>query len=162
MRFAICPINETSTASAFELATEVFVRHSHLHKAVAADLRSYRAYVVRGGFYRDVADGLSLMAVDRTDNTVMGVLIVRDFITPAPPQLADPRYAPDCGGHQSFGIDLSPSAPDICRRGGIGGYGRRRPDYAGTGGVPERCEWRWRHMGLRAAIAILLGNCHLR
>ena len=71
MRFAICPINETSTASAFELATEVFVRHSHLHKAVGADLRSYRAYKA-AGFFRDVADGLSLMAVDRTDNNVIG------------------------------------------------------------------------------------------
>jgi GNAT superfamily N-acetyltransferase len=93
MRFAICPINETLTASAFELATEVFVRHSHLHKAVGADLRSYRAYVA-AGFFRDVADGLSLMAVDRTDNNVIGVLIVRDFISPAPPQLDDPQYAP--------------------------------------------------------------------
>ena len=70
MRFAICPINETWTASASELATEVFVRHSNLHKAVGADLSSYRARVAVG-FYRDVADGLSLIAVDRTDNTVI-------------------------------------------------------------------------------------------
>ena len=84
MRFAICPLNETWVASAFKLTTEVFVRHSNLHKAVGADLRSYRAYVA-AGFYRDVVDGLSLMAFDRTENTVMGVLIVRDFITPAPP-----------------------------------------------------------------------------
>ena len=56
MRFAICPINETWTASAFELATEVFVRHSNLHKAVGADLRSYRAYVA-AGFYNNVAYG---------------------------------------------------------------------------------------------------------
>ena len=93
MRFAICPINETWTASAFELATEVFVRHSNLHKAVGADLRSYQAYVA-AGFYNNVADGLSLMAVDRTENTVIGVLIVRDFITRAPSQLDDPQYAP--------------------------------------------------------------------
>ena len=93
MHFVICPINETWTASAFELATEVFVRHSNLHKAVGADLSSYRAYVAKG-FYRDVADGLSLMAVDRTENTVMGALIVRDFIANAPPQLDDTRYAP--------------------------------------------------------------------
>ena len=93
MRFAICPINETCTASAFELATEVFVRHSNLNQAVGADLSSYRAYVA-AGFYRDVADGFSLMAADRKENTVMGVRIVRDFITPAPPQLNDPRYAP--------------------------------------------------------------------
>ena len=93
MRFAICPINETCTASAFELATEVFVRHSNLNQAVGADLSSYRAYVA-AGFYRDVADGFSLMAADRKENTVMGVRIVRDFITPAPPQLDDPRYAP--------------------------------------------------------------------
>ena len=92
MRFSICPINETWTASAFELATEVFARHNNLHKAVGADLSSYRAYVA-AGFYRDVADGLWLMAVDRTENTVMGVLIVRDFITLAPTQLDDPRYA---------------------------------------------------------------------
>ena len=83
MPFAICPINEKSTASAFELATEVFVRHSNLHTAVGAYLSSYRAYVA-AGFHRDVVDGLSLMAVDLTENTVMGVLIVRDFITPAP------------------------------------------------------------------------------
>ena len=93
MRFAICPITETWTSSAFDLATEVFVRHSNLHKAVGACLSSYRAYVA-AGFYRNVADGLSLMAVDRTENTVMGVLIVRDFITPTPHQLDDPRYAP--------------------------------------------------------------------
>ena len=93
MRFAICPINETWTASAFELATEVFVRHSNLNQAVGADLSSYRAYVATG-FYRDVADGLSLIADDRTQKTVMGVLITRDFITPATPQLDDPRYAP--------------------------------------------------------------------
>ena len=92
MHFVICPINETWTASAFELATEVFLRYSNLHKVVGADLVSYRAYVA-AGFYRHVADGLSLMAVDRRENTVMGVPIVCNFITPAPPQMNDSRYA---------------------------------------------------------------------
>ena len=93
IRFSICPINEKWNASAFEPATGVFARHSNLHKAVGADLSSYRAYVA-AGFYRDVADGLWLMAVDRTENTVMGVLIVRDFITLAPTHLDEPRYTP--------------------------------------------------------------------
>ena len=93
MPFAIFPKNETWTASAFELATEVFVCHGNLHKAVRADSRSYQAHVA-AGFYNNVADGLSLMAVDCTESTVMGVLILRDFITLAPPQLEDPRYAP--------------------------------------------------------------------
>ena len=70
----------------------MFVRHSNLHKAVGADLSSSRAYVA-AGFYRDVADGLSLMAFDRREKMVMGVLIVRDLIIPAPPKLNDPRYA---------------------------------------------------------------------
>ena len=92
MRFAICPTNETLTAFAFELATEVFARHSNLHKAVGAGFSSHRVYLA-AGFYRDVTDGLSRMAFDRKKNTAMDVLLVRDFITPAPPQLDDLRYA---------------------------------------------------------------------
>ena len=40
MRFAICPIDETWTASAFELTTEVFERHSNLYKAGGAPARA--------------------------------------------------------------------------------------------------------------------------
>ena len=75
------------------LRPRLFARHSNVHKALGADLNSYPAYVA-AGFYRDVADGLSLVVVDRTANTVMGVLIVRAFITPAPSQLDDTRCTP--------------------------------------------------------------------
>ena len=40
MRFAICPIYKTWTASAFELTTEVFERHSNLNKAGGAPARA--------------------------------------------------------------------------------------------------------------------------
>ena len=62
----------------------MFVRRSNLNKAVGEDSSSYRAYVA-AGFYCNVADGLSLITLDRKEKTVVGMLIKRDFITPTPP-----------------------------------------------------------------------------
>ena len=90
MRFAICQINETWTTSAVEPSTEVFVRHSNLYKAVGADLSSSRAYVA-AGFYLDAADGLSLMAVDRTEKTVLRFLwVVEDNFVAVRPRVRVP------------------------------------------------------------------------
>jgi len=93
MAFDICRLDDRWCEAAFDLATEVFVRHSSLHLAVGATLSSYRAYVA-ADFYRDVLDGLSLFAIDRLSNTLIGVLLVRDFIKPASVPINDPRYAP--------------------------------------------------------------------
>ncbi|MGA1186738.1 MAG: hypothetical protein ACO3WT_05275 [Candidatus Puniceispirillaceae bacterium] len=93
MAFDICRLDDRWCEAAFDLATEVFVRHSSLHLAVGATLSSYRAYVA-ADFCRDVLDGLSLVAIDRLSNTLIGVLLVRDFIKPASVPINDPRYAP--------------------------------------------------------------------
>ena len=90
MAFDICRLDDRWCEAAFDLATEVFVRHSSLHLAVGATLSSYRAYVA-ADFYRDVLDGLSLVAIDRLSNTLIGVLLVRDFIKPASVPINDPR-----------------------------------------------------------------------
>ena len=93
MAFDICRLDDRWCEAAFDLATEVFVRHSSLHLAVGATLSSYRAYVA-ADFCRDVLDGLSFVAIDRLSNTLIGVLLVCYFIKPASVPINDPRYAP--------------------------------------------------------------------
>ena len=60
----ICRLDHRWREAAFELAIEVFFRHSHLYQPVGANLSSYHAYVT-ADFYRNVMDGLSLVAIYR-------------------------------------------------------------------------------------------------
>ena len=63
MAFDICRLDNRWCESAFELTTEMSVRHSQLHPAVVAEPSSYRALLGRY-FYCDVMDGLSFIAID--------------------------------------------------------------------------------------------------
>ena len=62
----------------FELATQVFVESSTLHRALGIELEEYREYL-RHPFEATVGEGLSVAAVDRETGNVMGCLIATDF-----------------------------------------------------------------------------------
>ncbi|MEO0329938.1 MAG: hypothetical protein AAF217_15255 [Pseudomonadota bacterium] len=71
-------IDEKLLEPAFELATEVFINRSTLHKALRIGLDDYRTYI-RPSFEGMVAEGYSIAAVDIDTGTLIGCMIVTDF-----------------------------------------------------------------------------------
>ena len=86
-------LDQTQAAAAFDLATEVFVAGSTLHRALGITLGEYRAYL-RPSFQQMVAEGLSVVTIDEASGTLLGCLIATDFHsqlahdTDAPPPFA--------------------------------------------------------------------------
>ena len=73
-------LQAADVAAAFALATQVFVEHGTLHRALGADLETYRAYL-RPEFQAMVDEGLSVCAVDPSGR-MLGCMIVVDFHGP--------------------------------------------------------------------------------
>ena len=71
-------LDDTHLQSAFELATEVFVRGSTLHKALGIGLEEYRTYL-RHSFEEMVLEGISIVAIDDDCGEVVGCMIATDF-----------------------------------------------------------------------------------
>jgi hypothetical protein len=151
MAFDICRLDHRWCEAAFELATEVFVRHSHLHLAVGADLSSYRANVA-ADFYRDVMDGLSLVAIDRRYNTVIGVLLVRDFTKPALVQINDTCYAPIVAVTNQLAADYQRGRHISAGEVALVDMAAVNPDFAGQGV----------YRALRMALAVHAYECGYR
>ena len=158
MAFDICRLDDRWCEAAFDLATEVFVRHSSLHLAVGATLSSYRAYVA-ADFCRDVLDGLSLVAIDRLSNTLIGVLLVRDFIKPASVPINDPRYAPIAAVTSQLAAIYWHRRHILAGEVALVDMAAVNPIYAGQG-VYRPCEWHWRHMPMIVDIVMWWANCH--
>lgn len=93
--FEIEVLQEPLFRKAFEVATNVFVRHSTLHRALGASLKEYRAYL-EPGFFENARDGLSLVAIDRASDAVAGLLLAHDLFKPGPqtPIPFQQKYAP--------------------------------------------------------------------
>jgi len=67
-----------SLEPAFELASEVFVNSSTLHRALNIGLREYRSYLLPS-FEQMIDEGLSVMARNDETGEVVGCLIATDF-----------------------------------------------------------------------------------
>ena len=94
MTFEIRPIDPSTMASAFDLATEVFVQGSTLHRALGIGLEDYRDYL-REPFAAMIREGLSVAAMDPERGTLMGCLIAGDFFSePDPPPSPASQFAP--------------------------------------------------------------------
>lgn len=64
--------------SAFDLATEVFSENSNLHKVLGIGLKEYRSYLLPS-FKAMCAEGLSVVAIERDSDRVLGCLMVSGF-----------------------------------------------------------------------------------
>lgn len=69
-------LGQATVDDAFDLATEVFVSASTLHRALGIGLQDYRAYL-RPSFDAMVSENLSVVAL--ADGNVVGCLIATDF-----------------------------------------------------------------------------------
>ena len=78
MAFEIRPLDRTLLGPAFTLATQVFIEESTLHRALGVGLGEYRDYL-RPSFEEMVGEGLSVAAIDRDSDKLLGCLIVTDF-----------------------------------------------------------------------------------
>ena len=80
---------------AFEVVTDIFVNHSSLHVALGALLNDYRAYL-EPSFFDAVREGMSLVAIDRSSNTIAGLLVGHDLFKLNPQNLIpfQEKYAP--------------------------------------------------------------------
>ena len=78
MPFEIHPLDRDLMHPAFLLATETFVEGSTLHRALGVRLSEYRDYL-RPSFEEIVEEGLSVGAINRESDILVGCLIVTDF-----------------------------------------------------------------------------------
>jgi len=78
MTYEIVPLTYTHLEPAFHLATEVFVNDSTLHRALQTELQEYQVYL-RSAFEKMVFESLSVIAIDKRNDTLVGCLIATDF-----------------------------------------------------------------------------------
>ena len=78
MTLEILPLNEEYFVPAFELATKTFVEGSTLHKALGIGLEEYRSYL-HDSFENMLAEGLSVVAIEKDTGNLLGCLIATDF-----------------------------------------------------------------------------------
>ncbi len=76
--FTIAPLSADKLDSAFDLATDVFIQGSTLHRALKIGLSEYRAYL-RPSFEQMIHEGLSVAAFDDETGEIIGCLITTDF-----------------------------------------------------------------------------------
>ncbi len=76
--FTIVPLREDKLDSAFNLATDVFIQGSTLHRALKIGLSEYRTYL-RPSFEQMIREGLSVAAFDDETGEIIGCLIATDF-----------------------------------------------------------------------------------
>lgn len=94
MGYNIRPLTYEYRQAAFDLATEMFVSGSTLHKALSINLAEYREYL-SAPFDAMIAEGHSLVAIDSASHTVLGCLIATDFKGAIGVENSDtPHFAP--------------------------------------------------------------------
>ena len=93
MEIDLHPLGDAHFDAAFALATEVFVARSVLHRALDVGLAEYRRYLAPS-FAAMIAEGLSVVAVERRTGAVVGCLVAGDYRTPPVACEAPPRLAP--------------------------------------------------------------------
>lgn len=110
MSFDIRPIDTSLSEAAFLLATQVFAESSTLHRALNISLDEYRDYL-RPSFQQMLAEGLSVAALRKENNALVGCIIATDFhrVLNQEPS-SHPTFAP-----------LSALTDDLCQR-----YSRHR------------------------------------
>ena len=74
----VVPLDQEILKPAFELATEIFIRHSTLHQALGIGLDAYRDYL-HPSFVDMINDELSVVAIDEATEKLIGCLIACDF-----------------------------------------------------------------------------------
>ena len=100
----VIPLTSAQADEAFALATSVFIEGSTLHKALGITLSEYRAYL-RPSFDAMVSKNLSVAAIDRSSNEVLGCMIATDLHGQInAPETQDPKFAP-----------LTALTQDLCR-----------------------------------------------
>ena len=78
MAIRTCILTEGYHEAAFNLATEVFVSDSTLHRALKIELDEYRDYL-RKSFAEMVSEDLSIVAIEENSEDIVGCLIATDF-----------------------------------------------------------------------------------
>ena len=93
MSFTVRKMFTEQAEEAFDLATQVFVRASTLHRACGIELAEYRRYL-RPQFDHMIAQGLSLAAVDDATQRLAGCLIATDFAAQELDAPMDGKFSP--------------------------------------------------------------------
>ena len=73
-------IDNSIAEDAFLFVSEVFATRSTLHRAINIEIDLYRDYL-KAGYQQAIDQGLSIVAVDESEQEICGVLIAKDIIT---------------------------------------------------------------------------------
>jgi len=72
-------IDNSIAEDAFLFVSEVFATRSTLHRAINIEIDLYRDYL-KAGYQQAIDQGLSIVAVDESEQEICGVLIAKDII----------------------------------------------------------------------------------
>ena len=72
-------IDNSIAEDAFLFVSEVFAARSTLHRAINIEIDLYRDYL-KAGYQQAIDQGLSIVAVDESEQEICGVLIAKDII----------------------------------------------------------------------------------
>lgn len=72
-------IDNSIAEGAFLFVSEVFATRSTLHRAINIEIDLYRDYL-KAGYQQAIDQGLSIVAVDESEQEICGVLIAKDII----------------------------------------------------------------------------------
>ena len=72
-------IDNSIAEDAFLFASEVFATRSILHRAINIEIDLYRDYL-KAGYQQAIDHGLSIVAVDESEQEICGVLIAKDIV----------------------------------------------------------------------------------
>jgi len=76
--FNLRALTAPDIARCFEMASRIFAAESTLHRALNVELAAYRAYL-HPSFVEMAEEGLSFIAVDPNDDSLLGCLIATDY-----------------------------------------------------------------------------------
>ena len=72
-------IDNSIAEAAFLFVSEVFVTRSTLHRAINIKIDLYRVYL-KASYQQAIDQGLSIVAVDESEQEICGVLIATDIV----------------------------------------------------------------------------------
>ena len=72
-------IDNSIAEDAFLFVSEVFAKRSTLHRAINIEIDLYRNYL-KAGYQQAIDQGLSIVAVDESEQEICGVLIAKDIV----------------------------------------------------------------------------------
>ena len=72
-------IDNSIADDAFLLLSEVFATRSTLHRAINIEIDLYRDYL-KAGYQQAIDHGLSIVAVDESEQEICGLLIAKDIV----------------------------------------------------------------------------------